>query len=65
MTADTPSLPAAQECWGLYDASGNLMDADCDKDYLRVLWNMDGGDLSRFAGWTIRRVRVEPVTEDL
>ena len=22
---DTPSLPAAQECWGLFDASGNLM----------------------------------------
>ena len=62
MTDDT-SLPAAKECWGLYDASGALSGVRPHRDDLILVRNMHRIEGNDVTGWTIRRVRVEPMDD--
>lgn len=58
----TAPEPKPQECWGLYDASGELRDLAIEREALRRVWTLGG--VRRFPdNYTIRRVRVEPLSE--
>lgn len=52
--------PKPAECWGLYDAIGRLMQTAHSRDaYSELIETIERN------GWTIRRVRVEPIDNEL
>ena len=61
--------PQPQECWGLYDASGKLLGtARNEGEARRLAMNENPArhgwiwpQIKAALGWSIRRVRVEPV----
>lgn len=57
----TAPKPKPQECWGLYDASGKLVDLNLFREELvEVRFDEQGLEDALLAGWTIRRVTVTP-----
>ena len=57
MTADTP-VPQPQECWGLFDASGIEKERSYSVEPPGLWYTLKARAND---GWSIHRVRVEPV----